>query len=143
MYLYANSTTQRCPKEIIKIFLIEDFFHLPPVSTTPAANLELWISPRIFENIRNGPNGIIRGLGETDSWRKPEAKILWHCPFKHSLPTSTFLELFELLLFARYTNNCLNFNKDSILQIELIWFSGYRTNWWYCICAVYLLYECR
>ncbi len=29
MYLYANSTIQRCPKEIIKIFLIEDFFHLP------------------------------------------------------------------------------------------------------------------
>ncbi len=28
MYLYVNSTTQRCPKEILKIFLIEDFFHL-------------------------------------------------------------------------------------------------------------------
>ncbi len=27
--------------------------------------------PRIFEKIRNGPNGIIRGLGETDSWKKP------------------------------------------------------------------------
>jgi hypothetical protein len=26
-YVYANSTTQRCPKEIIKIFLIEVFFH--------------------------------------------------------------------------------------------------------------------
>jgi hypothetical protein len=34
IYLYANSTTQRCPKEIIKKFLIKDFFHLPPVSTT-------------------------------------------------------------------------------------------------------------
>jgi hypothetical protein len=30
-------------------------------------NLELRISPRIFEKIRNGPNGILRGLGETDS----------------------------------------------------------------------------
>ncbi len=30
--LYANSTTQRCPKEIIKNFLIEDFLHLPAVS---------------------------------------------------------------------------------------------------------------
>ncbi len=27
-YLYANSTTQRCPKEKKEIFLIEDFFHL-------------------------------------------------------------------------------------------------------------------
>ncbi len=26
--LYANSTTQRCPEEIMKNFLIEDFFHL-------------------------------------------------------------------------------------------------------------------
>jgi hypothetical protein len=49
-----------------KIF-IEDFFHLPLVSTTPEANLELQISPRIFEKFRNGPNGVIRGLGETDS----------------------------------------------------------------------------
>jgi hypothetical protein len=27
--------------KIIKIFLFEDFFHLPPVSTTPVVNLEL------------------------------------------------------------------------------------------------------
>jgi hypothetical protein len=32
IYLYANSITQRCPKEIIKIFLVEDFFHLPLAS---------------------------------------------------------------------------------------------------------------
>jgi hypothetical protein len=36
--------------------------------------IELRISPRIFEKIRNGPNGIIRGLGETVSRKKPEAK---------------------------------------------------------------------
>ncbi len=38
-FLYANSTTQRCPKEIIKNFRIEDFFHLPPVSLTILAVL--------------------------------------------------------------------------------------------------------
>ncbi len=70
MYLYANSTTKRCPKEIKKKFLIEDFFHLPPVSRTPVANIELQISPRIFEKIWNDSTGIIRGLGETDSWKK-------------------------------------------------------------------------
>jgi hypothetical protein len=43
---------------------------------TPVANLELRISPRIFEKNRNGPNGIIRGLGETGSRKKPEAKNL-------------------------------------------------------------------
>jgi hypothetical protein len=50
IYIYVNSTTQRCPNKIIKIFLIE-----------------LRISPRIFEKNQNGPNCIIRGLGETDS----------------------------------------------------------------------------
>jgi hypothetical protein len=28
--------------------MIEDFFHLPPVSTTPVVHLELRISPQIF-----------------------------------------------------------------------------------------------
>ncbi len=76
MYIYVNSTTKRCPNKIIKIFLLVCFFHLPPVSLTPVANLELRISPRIFEKIQNGPNGIIRGSGETDSRKKPEAKNL-------------------------------------------------------------------
>ena len=70
-YIYVFSTTQ-----IMKISMIDDFFHLPPVSLTLVANLELRISPRIFEKIRNGPNGIIRGLGETGSRKKPEAKNL-------------------------------------------------------------------
>jgi hypothetical protein len=63
IYIYVNSTIQRCFNKIIKIFLIEDFFHLPPVSATPVANLEL----RLLEKIRNGPNGILWGWGETDS----------------------------------------------------------------------------
>jgi hypothetical protein len=74
IYIYYYSTSQRCPNKIIKIFQLEGFFHLPPVSLTPVANLELRISPRIFAKIRNDPNGIIRGLEETDSRKKPEAK---------------------------------------------------------------------
>jgi hypothetical protein len=62
IYLYANSTAQKCPKEIIKIYLIEDFFHLPPVSTTPVVHLEL----RNFS----------ANLGESDPCRKPEVKNL-------------------------------------------------------------------
>jgi hypothetical protein len=41
--------------------------NLPPVSLILVVNLELRISPRIFEKIRKGPNGILRGLEETDS----------------------------------------------------------------------------
>ncbi len=66
IYICVSSTTQRWPNKIVKIFLIEDFFHLPPVSLTPVANLELRISLRIFEKIRNGLNGILWGWGETD-----------------------------------------------------------------------------
>jgi hypothetical protein len=31
--------------------MIEDFFHLPPVSLTPVVHLELQISLRMFQNI--------------------------------------------------------------------------------------------
>jgi hypothetical protein len=55
MYIYVNSAIQRCPNKIIKIFLIEDFFHLPLVSTTPVVNLELQIFPRIFEKFETVP----------------------------------------------------------------------------------------
>jgi hypothetical protein len=44
---------------------------LPPVLLTPVVipvvHLYLRISPRIFEKIRNGPNVILWGSGETDS----------------------------------------------------------------------------
>ncbi len=36
------------------------------VSLIPVVHLYLRISPRIFEKIRNGPNGILWGWGETD-----------------------------------------------------------------------------
>jgi hypothetical protein len=67
IYIYVNSTTQRCPNKINNIFLIEDFFRLPPVSTIPVVHIDLPISKKIFGKIRNSPNGILRGLGETDS----------------------------------------------------------------------------
>ncbi len=67
----------------IKTFLIED---LPPVSITPVVHPELRISLRIFKKIRDGPNGIFRGLGETDSWKKPEVENLLALFFRfHSL----------------------------------------------------------
>jgi hypothetical protein len=76
IYVYVSSATQRWPNKIIKIFLIKDFFYLPPVSLTPVATLELRISPRIFEKIRNALNGIFWGWGETDLLKQPEAKNL-------------------------------------------------------------------
>jgi hypothetical protein len=46
--------------------------NLPPVSLTPVVHLDL----RNFEKIRNDPTVIIRGLGDGDAWKKPEAKNL-------------------------------------------------------------------
>ncbi len=40
---------------------------LPPVSLIPVVHLDSRISPRIFEKIRNGLNGILWGWGKTDS----------------------------------------------------------------------------
>jgi hypothetical protein len=58
IYIYVNSTIQMFLNKIFKIFHLP-FGHL--------VNLELRISPRIFKKIRNGPNGILWGWGETDS----------------------------------------------------------------------------
>jgi hypothetical protein len=41
--------------------------NLPPVSLIPVVHLDSRISPRIFEKISNGLNGILWGWGETDS----------------------------------------------------------------------------
>ncbi len=76
--------------------------NLPPVSLTPMVHLDLRISPRIFEKIRNDPNFISRGLGEGDSWKKPEAKISWHGPFKLS----------NKFQFLEYENKCRLFMRD-------------------------------
>ena len=55
---------------------------LSPVSTTPAINIHSRISPRIFEKIQNGPNGILGGLGDTDSCKKPEIENRVRLPLK-------------------------------------------------------------
>jgi hypothetical protein len=60
IYIYVNSTTQRCPNKIIKNFLIEDFFHLPAVL------LKLQIAPKFSKKFETSPNGILRDLGKID-----------------------------------------------------------------------------
>ncbi len=80
---------------------------LPPGSFTPVANLtlvslipvvhlDLRISPRIFEKIRTGPNGILWGWGETDSWKKLAAKNSWTCPFKTTAKKRGRLQMYFL-----------------------------------------------
>ncbi len=56
--------------------MIEDFLYLPPVSMTPVAILSCEYLREFSKKIRNDLNGILRGLGETDSWIKPEVENL-------------------------------------------------------------------
>ncbi len=89
--------------------MIEDFFNLPLLSMTPVVHLELRISPRIFEKIRNGPNGTLRSLGETDSWKKNQkSKISWHYPFKSVSRKSFIVSFFSDCLSANF-ENCIDF----------------------------------
>ncbi len=48
---------------------------LPPVSMTPVVHLDLRISPRIFEKIRNGPNGILGAGGKLIHKKNQKQKI--------------------------------------------------------------------
>jgi hypothetical protein len=48
-----------------KMKKVEDFFDLPPVSTTPVVHHKLRISLRIFENNSKGSYWDTLGLGET------------------------------------------------------------------------------
>jgi hypothetical protein len=77
MYLYVNSTSQKYPNKIIKIFMIKHFFYLPPVSTTPVVNLSGDYIPDFVTAL----------LGYSGAWGKLiqeknlMLKISWHCPF--------------------------------------------------------------
>ncbi len=56
-----------CPNKIIKTFLIEEFSICIQWCTLSCEYL------RDFSKIPNGPN-ILRGVGETVSWKKPEVE---------------------------------------------------------------------
>ncbi len=82
----VNDTSGNLP--LVSMTSVVDF---PPVSaTTMVVHLELRIFLQIFKKISNGPNGILRGLGETDSWKNWKSKISWHCPFKLPLAHTKF-----------------------------------------------------
>ncbi len=97
IYIYVNSTTQRCPNKIIKNFLIEGFFHLPPVSLTPVANLELRISPRIFEKIRNRPKWYNQRLGGYWFKKKTRGK-----KSRDTVPLNTDDDFCNILMLQNY-----------------------------------------
>ncbi len=57
-----------------KKILFQNFSLFSPVSLTPLINFHSRISLRIFEKIRNGPIGILRGPGDTDLRKKSDVE---------------------------------------------------------------------
>jgi hypothetical protein len=58
----------------MKTFMIEDFFHLPLVSTTPVVHLELQISQRILEKFETALMVYSGAWGKLIHEKKPEVK---------------------------------------------------------------------
>jgi hypothetical protein len=101
--IYVNSSTQRCSNKIIKIFLIEDFFHLPSVSTDNGGSL--WtknISANFRKNLKR-PYWYTHGLGgnwfmkKTRSW-KSHGIVPLSLLYLNFLPTSFLILLMTLAL---------------------------------------------
>jgi hypothetical protein len=67
-------------------------------------NLELRMSSRIFETIRDGAGGRkIRGWREHDAWKNQKQKISWNGPFNSKFWRSAFLCSVCLSSFLLYT----------------------------------------
>jgi hypothetical protein len=71
------------------LFYLKIFLFFSPVSLTPLINIHSRISPRIFEKIRNGPNGILRGPRDTDLWKNLKAKVSCQTPFRRGMDLDT------------------------------------------------------
>ncbi len=82
IYTYVNSTTQRCPNKITKIFLIEYFFHLPPVSLTPVVHLEREYLREFSKKIEMAVLVYSGAWGKLIHGKNQKSKISWNCPFK-------------------------------------------------------------
>jgi hypothetical protein len=66
IYLYVNSTNQRCPNKIFKTLLIKDFFNLSPVSVTPVrwCTLSCEYLRKILKKFETALLGYSRGWGK-------------------------------------------------------------------------------
>jgi hypothetical protein len=65
-----------------QVFHCSLFEFFVKIRTDNLINIHLRISPRIFENIWNGPTGILRDPRDTDLEKNLKAKISCQTPFK-------------------------------------------------------------
>ncbi len=111
--------------------MIEDFFHLPPVSTTPVVHLELRIYQGIFKKIWNGPNGILRYLGETDSWKKPEVENLVTLSYKGTESRNFLFQVFHESSFPKPLKiTASNFCENLLRYLQVKVHHRYQQHQW-------------
>ncbi len=88
---------------------------IPVAILPPRQNCHWYSCPRIFDKIRNGPNGILWDWRETDSWKKQKQKISWHCPFKGAVTVVLLVSVY--FMYTVLSIWCAALRKDSDLKM--------------------------
>ncbi len=96
----------------LKLFDWRFFPFATGLNDTSSASWAAKISAK-FLKIRNVPNGLLRALGETDSWKNLKSTISWQCPFKFQ----------KILMIAKTTRGTRRVQRNGTVQKE------YRNRW--------------
>ncbi len=123
-YLYCMST--RLPKGVQTKYLKLSFLKI--FSICHLFQRHRWCTlkceyPRLFRQNLKLPNGIFRGLGETDSWKKPKVENLWALSLLKKLPTC-YIDFFQgkersdRLIVVRQRNSRLKGTGIGIFKIS-------------------------
>ncbi len=81
IYLYVNSTAQRCSKLIIKTFLIEDFFICHLCQRHRWCTLSCKYLSKFLKKFKTAIMVNSGALGKLIHKKTLKSKISWHCPF--------------------------------------------------------------
>ncbi len=101
IYIYVNSTTQTCPKQMIKIFLFENFFHLPRHQWCTLSCEYLCEFSKKFEMALMVFSG---AWGKLIHEKNQKSKISWHCSFKSEILLKIKTQFSQLFIFGTYCN---------------------------------------
>ncbi len=98
------------------------------MSKTPVVHLELRICPQIFNKILKGPNVILRGLRETDSWKKTWSRKSRGMSLSERAPTLRFPEAKSIILCysISYLPNYIVYIFLHFAVISKCWMLGNR-----------------
>ncbi len=76
IYLYVTLLPKGVQIKYLKLFWLKNFFICYWCQRHGWCTLSCKYLHKFLQKFWNGPNGILRSLGETDSWKKPEVKNL-------------------------------------------------------------------